>query len=162
MDEVEIGGYTPGAIGKIAELHGTSYSQYWKLGQYFEAKVANELGDLMCRFNPALDGFWTARVNGQFAGGIAIDSKEAETEGARLRFFILDPAYQGRGIGRKLMDEVMAFCRKAGYKRIYLTTFAGLDAARRLYEQAGFKLIWQEADTHWGQELPEQKFEVWL
>lgn len=162
MSEIEIVGYTPGAIGKIVELHGTYYDEYWQLGSYFEAKVAEEFGELMCRFNPEQDGFWTARLDGEILGGIVIDGKAGATEGARLRFFVIDPAYQGQGIGKKLMETAMNFCRQAGFKRVYLTTFAGLDAARSLYERVGFKLIWQDEAKHWGTVLQEQKFEVWL
>ena len=38
-----IKGYVPGAIGRIAELHGTYYAKHWGFGLFFEAKVATEL-----------------------------------------------------------------------------------------------------------------------
>ena len=41
----------------------------------------------------------------------------------------------------------------------YLTTFAGLDAARRLYEEIGFTLTSEHADTTWGVPLNEQRFD---
>ena len=42
--DVEIAaGYTPGAIGRVAEMHGTYYHREWGFGLYFEAKVATEL-----------------------------------------------------------------------------------------------------------------------
>jgi hypothetical protein len=46
-----------------------------------------------------------------------------------------------------------------GYKRVYLNTFAGLDAARHLYEKHGFVLILQQIGQQWGCEVTEQRFE---
>src|SRR5262249_33039334 len=140
----KITGYEPGAIGRITELHGTYYHQHWDLGLYFEAKVASELAAFLSRFDARRDGIWIAKVGDEMVGSIVIDGIDAEGEGARLRWFILAPDYQGKGIGNRLMHEAMTFCRKAGFKRVYLTTFAGLDAARHLYEKFGFRVCREE------------------
>lgn len=164
MDEITLTGYIPGALGRITELHGTYYAKYWDLGLYFEAKVATELAAFLSRFDPAHDGAWFAHANGEIIGGVFIDGTEAATKGARLRWFILDPAYQGRGIGRLLVGEAVAFCRQAGFRRVYLTTFAGLNAARHLYEQHGFRLCAEEDGSHLTgkSSLVEQVFELLL
>ncbi len=133
-------GYVPGVIGRVAELHGTYYSQHWNLGVYFEARVATEIAELMSRFDPAHDGLWVASAGERIVGAVFIDGKDIETEGGRLRWFIIDPAYQGRGIGHRLMQAATRFCDAQGFKRTYLTTFAGLAAARHLYERYGFRL----------------------
>jgi GNAT superfamily N-acetyltransferase len=161
MEAIELTGYTPGALGRVVELHGTYYAEHWGLGLYFEAKVAAEMGAFMGRFDPAHDGAWFAEVGGQVAGGIVIDGGRADGEGSRLRWFIVDPAYQGRGLGGRLMDAAMTFCREKGFRRVYLTTFAGLDAARHLYEKHGFTLCGEEdaADLTGDASLTEQVFE---
>jgi len=140
MNEIELCGYEPGAIGRITELQASYYAKHWGLGLYFEAKCATELSEFLSRFNPAQDGAWFAKVNGQIVGGIFIDGKDAQGEGARLRWFILDADYQGHGIGNRLVQEAISFCKRAGYKRVYLTTFSGLNTARHLYEKFGFRL----------------------
>ena len=38
-------GYVPGAIGRIAELHGVCYHDEWGFDLFFEAKMATELAD---------------------------------------------------------------------------------------------------------------------
>ena len=38
-------------------------------------------------------------------------------------------------------------------------TFAGLDAARHLYEKFGFTLTTEREDSQWGEPVLEQKFE---
>jgi GNAT superfamily N-acetyltransferase len=164
MDEIEITGYTPGALGRIVELHGTYYAEHWGMGLYFEAKVAAELAEFLSRFDPAHDGAWFAWVAGQIVGGIFIDGSQAAAEGARLRWFIVDPACQGFGMGRRLMDTAMTFCRERRFRRVYLTTFEGLAAARHLYEKHGFELIGEEDGTHLTgrSSLTEQVFECIL
>jgi GNAT superfamily N-acetyltransferase len=89
---------------------------------------------------------------------VAIDGLAGMREGARLRWFIVSPVHQGRGLGGRLMEEALAFCRKAGYPRIQLSTFAGLAAARHLYEKHGFTLRREEESARWGLPVMEQTF----
>ena len=126
--EIELTGYVPGALGRITALHGAYYAAHWDLGLYFEAKVATELADFLSHFDPARDGAWFAQASGEVVGGIFIDGHDAQGAGARLRWFILDPAYQGQGVGTRLMDAAIGFCRRQQFPRVYLTTFAGLHA----------------------------------
>jgi GNAT superfamily N-acetyltransferase len=161
MLDVELTGYTPGALGRIVELHGSYYARHWQLGLYFEAKVASEVAEFLQRFDPAHDGAWFAKVRENVIGGIFIDGKEAESKGARLRWFIIDPDYQGGGLGKLLLQHAMTFCQQQKFKRVYLTTFAGLKSARHLYEQVGFTLHHEENGSHLtgSASLVEQVFE---
>jgi GNAT superfamily N-acetyltransferase len=153
-------GYAPGAIGRIVELHGSYYHGNWGFGAFFESKVAGGLAEFMIRYDDQRDGFWTASVNGRIEGGIAIDGIHATHEGAHLRWFIVSDAFRGQGVGRRLIDVAMNFCRDKNYPRIYLWTFAGLHAARHLYDQAGFLLVEQHRGAQWGTEVEEQRFEL--
>ena len=155
-----LSGYIPGAIGRVTELHGTYYSRNWGFGLFFEAKVATELSEFLCRFDKTRDGFWVAEDYGKIAGSVSIDGIEGKTKGARLRWFIVDPEMHGRGTGRMLMREAVLFCKTANHSKIYLTTFAGLDPARRLYEAFGFVLCGEWEDAHWGKPVMAQKFEL--
>lgn len=155
---IELTGYAPGAIGRITELHGIYYHQHWGMGLYFEAKIATELAAFLNRLDPARDGIWLAHIEGQIAGAIVIDGVDAETEGARLRWFIIAPEFQGYGLGNHLLSTALDFCKQTGFRRVYLTTFAGLDAARHLYEKVGFRLCEEQEDNHWGRTVLEQKF----
>jgi RimJ/RimL family protein N-acetyltransferase len=42
---------------------------------------------------------------------------------------------------------------------VVLTTFAGLDAARALYERLGFRLVAEADGETWGTKVREQRFE---
>lgn len=151
-------GYVPGSIGRIAELHGTYYHKHWGFGLYFEAKVAAELSEFLRRYDDNRDGVWIATCKGRVEGSIVIDGIHADREGAHLRWFILSDALRGKGVGRKLLAHAMDFCKERGYKKVFLHTFEGLDAARRLYEEAGFTLMRQQKGVQWGTEVSEQYF----
>jgi GNAT superfamily N-acetyltransferase len=155
-------GYVPGAIGRIVELHGTYYAASWGFGAFFEARMARELAEFVGRYDAHRDGLWTASVAGRIEGSIAIDGSRAGDEGAHLRWFIVSDSLRGGGIGGRLIGEALAFCRSCGHPRVTLWTFAGLGAARRLYECAGFRLVEERRGTQWGTEVVEQRFELEL
>ncbi|MGD8700865.1 MAG: GNAT family N-acetyltransferase [Desulfosarcina sp.] len=151
-------GYVPGSIGRIAELHGTYYARHWGFGLYFEAKVATDLSMFMTRYEADRDAIWLAEVDDRVEGGIVIDGSHGGTEGAHLRWFILSDALRGQGVGRRLITAAIDFCKVNSYPNIYLWTFEGLDAARRLYESVGFVMSRQRKGDQWGMEVNEQKF----
>jgi len=155
-------GYVPGAIGRIAELHGTYYATHWGFGLFFEAKVARELAAFVETHDARRDALWTAAVDGRVEGGIVIDGSHAAEKGAHLRWFILSDALRGKGVGRRLITRAIDFCIGKQYPRIYLWTFEGLDAARHVYENTGFSLTCQQKGAQWGTEVIEQMFECRL
>jgi len=163
MPEIEVTkGYVPGCIGRVAELHGTYYAENWGFGRYFEAKVATELSEFLNRYDERRDGFWTISMADRVEGSITIDGIHGDDNGAHLRWFIMSDALRGKGAGNKLMDTAVEFCRDRNYGRVYLWTFEGLDAARHLYEKAGFELAEQFSGNQWGTEVTEQRFELVL
>jgi len=154
-------GYRPGAIGAITALHARYYSRHWGFGLFFESVVATEVAAFLTRFNPATDGLWLALSGDDIVGSVVVDGGEPEAQalGAHLRVLIVDEAQRGKGIGRDLFRRAVDFCDRIGYRRSYLTTFEGLDEARRLYERAGYRLVEEQRDTTWGVEVNEQLFE---
>jgi len=163
MPQIQIReGYRPGAIGRVAELHGVYYHSHWAFGLFFEAKVATELCRFLMKYDSARDGFWTAQVNSRIEGAIAIDGAHGAGKGAHLRWFIMSDALRGKGGGNQLIQTAVRFCRTKRFGKIYLWTFEGLDAARHLYENAGFRLVEEHRGTQWGKEVKEQRFECVL
>ncbi|MBN2031852.1 MAG: GNAT family N-acetyltransferase [Deltaproteobacteria bacterium] len=152
-------GYTPGSLGRIAEIHAIYYHDHWGFGLFFEAKVATDLAEFLKRYDETRDGLWTVFVDGRIEGSIAIDGIHAESEGAHLRWFIVSEVLRGKGLGNQLMETALRFCRRKGYEMIYLCTFEGLSAARHLYEKHGFELVEEHWGTQWGTDVNEQRFE---
>jgi GNAT superfamily N-acetyltransferase len=162
LNDVRFTGYIPGAIGRVAELHGTYYHRHWGFHLFFESKVAMELSEFLRRFNEAHDAFWVATVEDKIVGSIAIDGVDHDSRGAHLRWFIVAPESQGHGVGKLLLEEGVKLCRKKKFDRIYLWTFAGLHPARHLYEKFGFKLCEEREGEQWGKAVTEQRFELIL
>lgn len=162
MQEFKITGYIPGAIGRITEMHARYYSEHAGFGLFFETKVAAEISEFLSRFNESRDGFWVAQAGDVVVGSVVVDGIKASTEGIHLRWFIVDPNYHGQGIGNVLLQAAVDFCKNTNFKRVYLWTFAGLDAARHLYEKFGFNLTQERAGETWGVTVKEQMFELIL
>ncbi len=154
---VGIEDYRPGAIGRIAQLHAEYYSRTHGFGLSFEAKVARELSEFLMRRDPARDFFKIVVADGQVQGSIALDGSEDEGPVAHLRWFLLGPALRGRGIGRKLLADSLAFGRDRGFEGVTLWTLKGLEAAARLYRQAGFQVVEELEGGQWGRAVIEQR-----
>jgi GNAT superfamily N-acetyltransferase len=162
LQDFEIGGYYPGVVGKITEIHAVYYYENWGFDVSFETQVGRELSEFVSRFDEDRDGLWVATQKRTFAGAIAIDGENAFTEGARLRWFIVVPEFQKFGIGKALILKAVEFCQRKGFPKVYLWTFEGLTMARRLYEAADFHLCEEHDVAQWGQTIKEQKFELTL
>ena len=161
-DTFKTTGYFPGAIGKITTLHAVYYKEHWGLDHSFETQVGKEVSDFITHFDEKKDGLWNAMSGDELAGCIAIAGDRDQPEDARLRCYIVDPFFQGQGIGKTLIKRAIHFCMKAGYRRIYLWTFKGLNSAQSIYEQNGFKLTEERDVEQWGGIISEQRFDLVL
>lgn len=155
-------GYQPGTIGRIAELHGTYYAENWGFGAFFESLVARGIADMVDRFDSARDGLWIVKLDEGIEGSVAIDGSRASEDAAYVRWFIVSDALRGSGAGGKLLRSAIEFCDECGYEKVALDTFAGLDAARHLYEREGFVLVREELGSQYGTEVLQQHFERML
>ena len=159
MKDFQFTGYYPGIVGKITEIHAIYYQEHWGFDVSFETQVGSELSEFISNFDDRRDGLWVATKDGIFAGSVVIDGLTAHTDGARLRWFIVAPEFQNAGIGKKLISQAVEFCKMKQYPKVFLWTFEGLDAARRLYEQQKFRLVEVHEVHQWSQRIKEQKFE---
>jgi len=162
MPEPEIEeGYTPGVIGSLTSLHALYYNRLWGLGHSFEREMAERIGKVVTEYRPDRNGLWTVRGgNESVKGGIIIDGRSTNRPGAQLRYFILDKALHGQGLGRRLLETAMAFSRQSGFDRVYIWTVDELESALYLYRDVGFEAT-GEADLHtgWETQVPYRLFE---
>jgi GNAT superfamily N-acetyltransferase len=155
-------GYVCGCIGKVVELHARYYHRLVGFDLAFECKLAQELSEFCQRYDERGDGLWLAMHDGEIEGSIAVDGSGVAQDGAHLRWFIASDKGRGTGTGTALLGAALDFCRAKKYPRVYLWTFDGLEAARHLYEKAGFRLAHQQRGTQWGIAVDEQRFELEL
>jgi GNAT superfamily N-acetyltransferase len=149
----------PGDIGAIVGLHGTFYAKEYGFNERFEAYVAGPLSEFVLKRSPR-ERLWIAERNGQLAGCIAIVAADEFT--AQLRWFLVDPKFQGQGIGKTLVREAVSFCREAGYRSIILWTVSALVGAARLYQSVGFRKVAEHPADEWGVPVVEEKYELRL
>ncbi|MBL4602964.1 MAG: MarR family transcriptional regulator [Emcibacteraceae bacterium] len=151
-------GYGAGLIGKISTLHAKIHGEIAGLGLNFECLVASGMAEFMPLVHREKNNTWYAEQNNEIIGGISIDGEGLGNNIAHLRWFVIDNAAQGAGLGAKLLKKALDFCDHQGFDATHLWTYKGLDAARSLYERQGFKLVEEKLDTQYGKELLEQKY----
>lgn len=152
-------GYRPGVIAEALALEMAYFTPTWGFGRMFEAKLAADMGEFFARYDDTRDLFLGAVDRDErLIGTVTIDGSDAAGYGAQLRWLVVSPCAQGQGVGRALMKRVDGFLRARAYRRTFLTTFEGLEAARRLYERFGFRLIAEEANDPWSGTVGTQTF----
>ena len=152
-----VAGYRPGWIGRVAEMHAAHYSRHWGFGQFFESTVASGAAEFTGRLDHPRNQAWAAIHDGRIVGSIAIDGEDLGDNQAHLRWFIMDPALRGRGLGRRWLDEAIAQARRIGAPQRQLWARAGLGAAAHLCGAAGFVLTEEVVADQWGRSVAERR-----
>jgi putative acetyltransferase len=83
--------------------------------------------------------FWSARDGGELVGVGAL--KELASDHGEIKSMRTAPAALGRGVGRAVLNHIMAEARSRGYQRLSLETgsIEPFAAALRLYASEGFE-----------------------
>jgi GNAT superfamily N-acetyltransferase len=143
----------PGDLGAIISLHGTIYSRECGFDSTFEAHVARNLGEFV-HARTDRDQLWIAEWEGRLAGSIAIVSHSERD--AQLCWLLVDPCARSLGLGRKLLHEAVAFCRRRRYEYVFLRSFRVLAAASRLFRSFGFQKVEERRSERLGVTVIEE------
>ena len=149
-----------GDIGWITRRQGMLYAQDYGWDETYEALVAEILAAFVKSFDPKSERSWIAERDGEVVGSVFVVRKSPEV--AKLRLLYVEPSARGLGIGKRLVDECIAFSRAKGYKTLTLWTNDILGSARRIYQAAGFKLIEEEPHHSFGKDLVGQTWDLEL
>jgi GNAT superfamily N-acetyltransferase len=84
-------------------------------------------------------GFFVGRWDGQAVACGAF--RPLSDDMAEIKRMYVDPAYRGRGIGRRLLTVLEDAARQAGYAKVRLETGIAQPEALQLYESAGYYRI---------------------
>jgi DNA-binding MarR family transcriptional regulator/N-acetylglutamate synthase-like GNAT family acetyltransferase len=149
-----------GELGWIVQRHGELYAEEYGWNAEFEAYVARIVADYAGEHDPAREAAWIAEVDGVAAGCVLCVRRDDAV--AMLRVLLVEPRARGLGLGRRLVDECIAFARAAGYRELTLFTIDALVHARRIYERAGFELVDEERHHSFGHDLVGQNWTLAL
>jgi len=131
------------------------------------AAVARELADYLSYIGDALDAegldhdiaHWQEEYDGRTGVLLVVADAAGEVVGTaavrllepgvgEIKRMWLRPAWQGRGLGRRLMDACLDEARRLGCRALRLDTQAKLEAAVHLYRAYGFSEVARYNDNH--------------
>ncbi len=147
-----------GDVGWIAHRQGLIYAQDYGWDETYEVLVAEILVAFVRNFDPKWERSWIAEREGEVVGSVFVVRKSPEV--AKLRLLYVEPSARGLGIGRRLVDECIAFARAKGYETLTLWTNDILGSARRIYQAAGFTLAEEEHHHSFGKDLVGQTWNL--
>jgi ribosomal protein S18 acetylase RimI-like enzyme len=99
-----------------------------------------ELKSLPGAYAPPSGRLLLAQYEQQAAGCVALRKLEANS--CEMKRLYVRPAHRGKGLGRILVERVIAEARAIGYQRMRLDTIASsMQDAVELYRKIGFKEI---------------------
>jgi putative acetyltransferase len=86
-----------------------------------------------------LGAIWLAQSGDDAIGCVALRPLSDGT--GEVKRMYVDSAWRGRGVGRALLETLIAHARTLGYHRLRLGTLGDMSAARSLYRSLGFAPI---------------------
>jgi DNA-binding MarR family transcriptional regulator/N-acetylglutamate synthase-like GNAT family acetyltransferase len=157
---VSLRGHRPGDMGWVIGAHGRLYAEQFGWDERFEALVATIAAGFINDFDEKRERCWIAEMNGEPVGCVFVVKKSKSV--AKLRLLIIEPKARGIGLGRRLVDECIAFAREKGYRKLVLWTQSNLAAARHIYKATGFKLVSKQPHQDFGIKLTGEYWELEL
>ncbi|MES2404256.1 MAG: GNAT family N-acetyltransferase [Pseudomonadota bacterium] len=98
-----------------------------------------EVGAMCAAYAKPRSAYFVLEVDGKVVGGGGFAPLEhGETNVCELRKMYFLPEARGLGAGQAMIARCLDAARDLGFKRCYLETLTGMDAAQALYRKHGF------------------------
>ena len=131
----------PADDAAIARIIRTVMPEFGACGSGFA--IGDPEVDWMSRaYAEPRSAYFVVEVAGEVVGGggvAPLAGGDGDTCELRKMYFL--PQARGLGAGSALMEKCLEAARGFGFRRCYLETLTGMDAAMRLYERSGFRRI---------------------
>jgi ribosomal protein S18 acetylase RimI-like enzyme len=154
--------FRPGDLEAIVAHHRRVYGEEYGVDSRFGDFVAASVARAAERGFPGeREAIRIVELDGAHAGSIGL-SDEGDGEAA-IRWVVFSPEVRGKGLGRRLLGELLAFAEDQGYRRVWLETFSELRAAAHLYREQGFVVTGEDTAPRWGRDaITMQRYELEL
>lgn len=101
-----------------------------------------EVDGMCAAYSAPRHAYFVVEDAGRIVGGAGIAPLAGGDEDTcELRKMYFLPEARGRGLGAQALGTCLERARDLGFRRCYLETLTGMDAARRLYERTGFRRL---------------------
>ncbi len=149
-----------GEVALVAARQAVLYAEEYGWDGSYEGLAAEIVGRFLQEYDAAREACFIAEYRGALAGSVFVVDAGKGT--AQLRLLYVEPEARGLGVGRQLVAQVVDFSRARGYRKIRLWTQSILTGARRIYAEAGFKLVESAPHRSFGVDLVGEYWELEL
>jgi GNAT superfamily N-acetyltransferase len=158
--DVSVREFEAGDEAAFRRLNEEWITRYFKLEPKDEIAFANPRETILSKGGRVFFAVRSAGSGEEVLGCCALVAMEqGEFEVAKMA---VTASAQGLGIGRLLMETVIAAAKAAGTKRLFLETNHALTPAIRLYESVGFTHIRKERAKPSPYERADTPMEMWV
>ena len=149
-----------GDMGWVISSQASAYAEDYGWDISYEALVAEICAQFIRNYDASREHCWIAEVGGEPVGSIFL--VKGSDEVAKLRLLLVEKKARGLGVGRALVDQCLRSAREKGYRKMTLWTQSILVAARKIYEQVGFRRVAEEKHHSFGVDLVGETWEMKL
>lgn len=158
INPITIRNFVADDIEYVISRHRVLYEEEYGLSPVFGDYVEKGVHHFAQQHDNEKEFMLIPEMNGQPVGSIVIAKADDKT--AQLRYFLLEPETRGRGLGHKLVDMALDFCKEKGYSHVFLETISSLKTARHIYASKGFRITQSHENPTWGKDVLEERWDL--
>lgn len=148
----------PGDAGYLIHLHGSLYAKEAGYNLEFETHICKTFYEFLEAYNTSKDQVFLALHGTQIVGSVAVSGLSRYI--VQIRWYLIHPDFRGLGLGKKLLQDALAFCREKGYQKVYLMTTNRQTTAIGIFKKTGFRKTGDKQMNMWGQHLYEERYDM--
>ena len=138
-EHIEIRNARDDELDIVASLSVDAYAEYAaRMSPDAWSSFAQDIANVRGRLSDA--EILVAELDGKLVGSVSVfsDWRGAQADTVGVRLLAVAPGFRGLGIGRALMEEVIARARSRGKRRVVLTIAPEMESVKELSEELGF------------------------